>query len=80
MWSDTNRKYEGVRTIFTDTETSNWSWDDTAKAYYWHRFFHHQPDLNYDNPHVLDAVLKTMNFWLDRGVDGLRLDAVPYLI
>ena len=80
VWSETNRKYEGVRIIFTDTETSNWSWDDTAKAYYWHRFFHHQPDLNFDNPAVLDAVIEVMRFWLDRGVDGLRLDAVPYLI
>jgi maltose alpha-D-glucosyltransferase/alpha-amylase len=80
VWSETNQKYQGVRIIFTDTETSNWSWDDTAKAYYWHRFFHHQPDLNFDNPQVLDAVLKTMRFWVDRGVDGLRLDAVPYLI
>ncbi len=80
VWSDTNQKYQGVRIIFTDTETSNWSWDDTAKAYYWHRFFHHQPDLNFDNPEVLDAVIRVMRFWLDRGVDGLRLDAVPYLI
>ena len=80
VWSDTNRKYEGVRIIFTDTETSNWSWDALAKAYYWHRFFHHQPDLNFDNPRVLAAVIKVMQFWLDRGVDGLRLDAVPYLI
>jgi len=80
VWSETKQKYQGVRIIFTDSETSNWSWDDTAKAYYWHRFFHHQPDLNFDNPQVLDAVLKTMNFWVDRGVDGLRLDAVPYLI
>ena len=80
VWSETNRKYEGVRIIFTDTETSNWSWDDTAKAYYWHRFFHHQPDLNFDNPDVLNAVNRVMQFWLDRGVDGLRLDAVPYLI
>ncbi len=80
VWSDTNQKYQGVRIIFTDTETSNWSWDDTAKAYYWHRFFHHQPDLNFDNPRVLEAVLRVMEFWLDRGVDGLRLDAVPYLI
>jgi len=80
VWSDTNQKYQGVRIIFTDTETSNWSWDDTAKAFYWHRFFHHQPDLNFDNPRVLDAVMKTMRFWIDRGVDGLRLDAVPYLI
>jgi maltose alpha-D-glucosyltransferase/alpha-amylase len=80
VWSETNRKYENVRIIFTDTETSNWSWDDTAKAYYWHRFFHHQPDLNFDNPLVLEAVNRVMQFWLDRGVDGLRLDAVPYLI
>ncbi|HYT73881.1 MAG TPA: maltose alpha-D-glucosyltransferase, partial [Vicinamibacterales bacterium] len=80
VWSETNQKYQGVRIIFTDTETSNWSWDDSAKAYYWHRFFHHQPDLNFDNPRVLDAVMKTMRFWIDRGVDGLRLDAVPYLI
>jgi maltose alpha-D-glucosyltransferase/alpha-amylase len=80
VWSDTNQKYQGVRIIFTDSETSNWKWDDTANAYYWHRFFHHQPDLNFDNPAVLDAVIKVMQFWLDRGVDGLRLDAVPYLI
>src|SRR6187397_1877227 len=80
VWSETNRKYQDVRIIFTDTETSNWSWDNTAGAYYWHRFFHHQPDLNFDNPKVLDALLKTMGFWMDRGVDGLRLDAVPYLI
>ncbi len=80
VWSDTNQKYQGARIIFTDTETSNWQWDDTAKAYYWHRFFHHQPDLNFDNPAVLEAVLRVMQFWLDRGVDGLRLDAVPYLI
>ena len=80
VWSETNRKYEGVRIIFTDTETSNWSWDDVAKAYYWHRFFHHQPDLNFDNPKVLENVNRVMQFWLDRGVDGLRLDAVPYLI
>jgi maltose alpha-D-glucosyltransferase/alpha-amylase len=80
VWSDTNQKYQGVRIIFTDTETSNWSWDDTAKAYYWHRFFHHQPDLNFDNPAVLDAITTVMRFWFDRGVDGMRLDAVPYLI
>src|SRR4051812_34817185 len=80
VWSDTKQKYEGVRIIFTDTETSNWSWDDTAKAYYWHRFFHHQPDLNFDNSAVLERVINVMRFWLDRGVDGLRLDAVPYLI
>jgi len=80
VWSDTKQKYHGVRIIFTDTEASNWSWDDTARAYYWHRFFHHQPDLNFDNPAVLERVIKAMQFWLDRGVDGLRLDAVPYLI
>jgi maltose alpha-D-glucosyltransferase / alpha-amylase len=80
VWSDTNQKYQGVRIIFTDTETSNWKWDDTAKAYYWHRFFHHQPDLNFDNQAVLDAVVRVMRFWFDRGVDGMRLDAVPYLI
>jgi len=80
VWSETNRKYERVRVIFTDTETSNWSWDDTAKAYYWHRFFHHQPDLNFDNPEVLKAVTDVMEHWMARGVDGMRLDAVPYLI
>ncbi len=80
VWSDTNQRYSGARIIFTDSETSNWSWDDTAKAYYWHRFFHHQPDLNFDNPCVFEAVARTMRFWIDRGVDGLRLDAVPYLI
>jgi maltose alpha-D-glucosyltransferase / alpha-amylase len=80
VWSDTNRKYGKARVIFTDSETSNWTWDDTAKAYYWHRFFHHQPDLNFDNPRVLKAVMKVMRFWLDLGVDGLRLDAVPYLV
>ncbi len=80
VWSETNQKYQGVRIIFTDTETSNWRWDDVAKAYYWHRFFHHQPDLNFDNPAVLEAVIRVMQFWLDRGVDGLRLDAIPYLI
>ncbi|MGV3493208.1 MAG: maltose alpha-D-glucosyltransferase [Ramlibacter sp.] len=80
VWSDTDDKYKGVRIIFTDTETSNWSWDPVAKAYYWHRFFSHQPDLNFDNPAVLEAVFKIMKFWLDMGVDGFRLDAVPYLI
>ncbi len=80
VWSDTNRRYDGIRIIFTDSEQSNWSWDDTAKAYFWHRFFHHQPDLNFDNPAVLEAITDAMRFWLDRGVDGLRLDAVPYLI
>ena len=80
VWSETKQRYESVRIIFTDSETSNWSWDDTAKAYYWHRFFHHQPDLNFDNPLVLRDIIKVMRFWLDRGVDGMRLDAVPYLI
>ncbi len=80
MWSDTDQKYLGTRIIFTDTETSNWTWDPLAKAYYWHRFFSHQPDLNFDNPQVLQAVLKIMRFWLDMGVDGFRLDAIPYLV
>ena len=80
VWSDTDRKYDGTRIIFLDTEASNWSWDPIAKAYYWHRFYSHQPDLNFDNPRVLEAVLDTMRFWLDMGVDGLRLDAIPYLI
>ena len=80
VWSDTDRKYEETRIIFLDTEASNWSWDPAAKAYYWHRFYSHQPDLNFDNPRVLEAVLDTMRFWLDMGVDGLRLDAIPYLI
>src|SRR5881396_592976 len=80
VWSDTDQKYKDARIIFSDTEKSNWTWDPVARAYYWHRFFHHQPDLNFDNPRVFDAVVKTMRFWLDRGVDGLRLDAVPYLI
>src|SRR5918998_4519492 len=80
VWSDTDQKYKGTRIIFTDTETSNWAWDPVAKQYYWHRFFSHQPDLNFDNPHVLKAVFRTMRFWLDMGVDGFRLDAIPYLI
>ncbi len=80
VWSDTKQRYEGARIIFTDSETSNWQWDPVANAYYWHRFFFHQPDLNFDNPHVRNAVLKVMRFWFDQGVDGMRLDAVPYLI
>src|SRR5579863_2081582 len=80
VWSDTDKKYQDARIIFTDTEKSNWTWDPEAKAYYWHRFFSHQPDLNFDNPAVLDEAIKTMRFWLDAGVDGLRLDAVPYLV
>lgn len=80
VWSDSDQKYSGTRIIFTDTETSNWTWDPVAKAYYWHRFFSHQPDLNFDNPAVLEAIFKTMRFWLDMGVDGFRLDAIPYLV
>ena len=80
VWSDTDEKYKDARIIFTDTEKSNWTWDPIAKAYYWHRFFSHQPDLNYDNPLVLDEVLRVMRFWLDMGVDALRIDAIPYLV
>ena len=80
VWSDSPEKYKDVRIIFTDTEPSNWTWDPVARQYYWHRFFHHQPDLNFDNPRVLRAVFKIMRFWLDMGVDGMRLDAIPYLI
>ncbi|MBS1813534.1 MAG: maltose alpha-D-glucosyltransferase [Acidobacteria bacterium] len=80
VWSDTDKLYSGVRIIFTDTEKSNWTWDDEAQQYYWHRFFAHQPDLNFDNPRVMEEVLKAMRFWLDMGVDGLRLDAIPYLV
>ncbi|HSF85380.1 MAG TPA: maltose alpha-D-glucosyltransferase [Acidimicrobiia bacterium] len=79
VWSDTADRYPEVRIIFQDTETSNWAWDPVAKAYYWHRFFSHQPDLNYDNPAVRTAVHEALDFWLDMGVDGLRLDAIPYL-
>ena len=80
VWSDTDQKYKDARIIFTDTEKSNWTWDPVAKAYFWHRFFSHQPDLNFDNPRVLEEVLNVMRFWLDMGVDGLRLDAIPYLM
>ncbi|MEX2262794.1 MAG: maltose alpha-D-glucosyltransferase [Bryobacteraceae bacterium] len=80
VWSDTDQKYKDARIIFTDTEKSNWSWDSEAQAYYWHRFFSHQPDLNFDNPAVIEEIVKAMRFWLDLGVDGLRLDAVPYLV
>jgi maltose alpha-D-glucosyltransferase/alpha-amylase len=79
VWSDTPEKYADSRIIFKDFETSNWAWDPVAKAYYWHRFYSHQPDLNFDNPAVHDAVKKVCDFWLSMGVDGLRLDAVPYL-
>jgi maltose alpha-D-glucosyltransferase/alpha-amylase len=80
VWSDTPQRYAGTRIIFSDTETSNWTWDPVAQAYYWHRFFSHQPDLNFDNSHVLRAILRIMNFWLHLGVDGFRLDAIPYLV
>jgi maltose alpha-D-glucosyltransferase/alpha-amylase len=80
VWSDTDQRYRDARIIFTDTEKSNWTWDPVAKQYYWHRFFSHQPDLNFDNPAVRAAMLDVMRFWLDRGLDGFRCDAVPYLI
>ena len=80
VWSPTDEKYSGTRIIFLDTERSNWTWDPVANAYYWHRFYAHQPDLNFDNPHVVRAVFSVMRFWLGLGVDGLRLDAVPYLV
>jgi maltose alpha-D-glucosyltransferase/alpha-amylase len=79
VWSDTDQKYTGTRIIFTDTEKSNWAWDPVAQSYYWHRFFSHQPDLNYGNPRVLRAMMQVMRRWLDFGVDGFRLDAIPYL-
>src|SRR6476646_9717499 len=80
VWSDDPNKYAGARIIFTDTETSNWTWDPVAQQFFWHRFFSHQPDLNFDNPAVLESILDVMRFWLRMGVDGLRLDAIPYLI
>jgi maltose alpha-D-glucosyltransferase/alpha-amylase len=80
VWASTDRAYKDAPIIFLDTEKSNWTWDDQAKAYYWHRFYTHQPDLNFDNPRVLEAVLDVMAYWLDMGVDGLRLDAIPYLV
>ncbi|MDE2582703.1 MAG: maltose alpha-D-glucosyltransferase [Rhodospirillales bacterium] len=80
VWSDDDQRYAGTRIIFLDTEKSNWTWDPIANAYFWHRFYAHQPDLNYDNPAVLRAVLSVMRFWFELGVDGLRLDAVPYLV
>jgi maltose alpha-D-glucosyltransferase/alpha-amylase len=80
VWSETDTRYQRARIIFVDTEMSNWAWDPISKSYYWHRFFSHQPDLNYDNPAVREAIWEVMKFWLDRGVDGFRLDAVPYLI
>ncbi|MDO7902582.1 maltose alpha-D-glucosyltransferase [Pseudomonas sp. K1(2024)] len=80
VWSDDDQKYDGTRIIFLDTEKSNWTWDPVAGQYFWHRFYSHQPDLNFDNPQVMKAVIGVMRFWLDLGVDGLRLDAIPYLI
>ncbi len=80
VWSETPDRYKEARIIFTDTEQSNWAWDMSSKSYYWHRFFSHQPDLNYDNPAVREEMWNVMKFWLDMGVDGLRLDAVPYLV
>ena len=79
VWSDTSDKFQDVRIIFTDTETSNWTWDSVAQAYYWHRFYSHQPDLNFDNPKVQKEIMRTLDFWFKLGVDGLRLDAIPYL-
>jgi maltose alpha-D-glucosyltransferase/alpha-amylase len=79
VWSDTPDRYNDARIIFKDFEASNWSWDPVAKAYYWHRFYSHQPDLNFDNPDVQRAMFSVVDFWLDMGVDGMRLDAVPYL-
>src|SRR4051794_1363374 len=79
VWSDTDDHYPDARVIFVDTESSNWTWDPVAGAYYWHRFFHHQPDLNFANPAVRDAMIEVLRFWLDLGIDGFRLDAVPYL-
>ena len=80
VWSETGREFEKARINFPDTETSNWAWDPVARAYYWHRFFAHQPDLNFDNPRVLEEVESVLHFWMDLGVDGFRLDAVPYLV
>jgi maltose alpha-D-glucosyltransferase/alpha-amylase len=79
VWSTTNQKYGDARIIFKDFEVSNWTWDHVANAYYWHRFYSHQPDLNFENPRVREAILKTCDFWLEAGIDGMRLDAVPYL-
>jgi len=80
VWSDTEQNYKDARIIFSDTERSNWTWDPVAEQYYWHRFFSHQPDLNYDNPKVVEEIIKIMSHWLDMGVDALRVDAIPYLV
>ncbi len=79
VWTDDPDRYREARIIFKDFETSNWTWDPVAEAYYWHRFYHHQPDLNFENPKVREAIMRTMDTWLEMGVDGLRLDAIPYL-
>jgi maltose alpha-D-glucosyltransferase / alpha-amylase len=79
VWSDTDQKYQDARIIFIDTEASNWTFDPLRGQYYWHRFFHHQPDLNYDNPEVQKAMLRVVQFWIDQGADGIRVDAPPYL-
>lgn len=79
VWSDTDQRYEDARIIFLDTEKSNWTWDEQAGQYFWHRFYSSQPDLNYDNPEVRAEMREVMKFWLDLGVDGFRADAVPYL-
>src|SRR5207245_3817857 len=79
VWSETNQRYQDARIIFKDFETSNWTWDHLANAYFWHRFYSHQPDLNFDNPKVKEAIFKALDFWMDMGIDGLRLDAIPYL-
>ncbi|HJU54629.1 MAG TPA: maltose alpha-D-glucosyltransferase, partial [Pyrinomonadaceae bacterium] len=79
VWSDTDQRYADARIIFTDTERSNWTWDDEVQAFYWHRFFSHQPDLNYENEEVQRAMIEVVSFWLELGIDGFRVDAVPYL-
>ncbi|WP_374462367.1 maltose alpha-D-glucosyltransferase [Microtetraspora sp. AC03309] len=79
VWHDTDEEYKDARIIFVDTESSNWTYDPARGQYYWHRFFHHQPDLNYENPAVQDAMLEVLRFWLDLGIDGFRMDAIPYL-
>jgi len=79
VWNDDDQRWPEARVVFTDVERSNWTWDDTRQQYYWHRFYSHQPDLNYENPEVADTMVDLVRFWLDLGFDGFRLDAVPYL-